>query len=100
MQDKQDPCFKTLKTPLTTGRKELANGPVDKIAGIEPGAEVCADHEVDKKDALTESIQGYEVEVEIRYDKPTEAERKAVENFFDWLLAEALSLTVEIDEAA
>jgi glycine cleavage system regulatory protein len=41
-----------------------------------------------------------EVEIEIRCDIPTGAEIKAVEDFFDWLLAEALRLTGEIGKAA
>lgn len=100
MPEKQNYCFETLKTPLTAGRKGLANGPADKTADIEQGAGLGADPDADKKGVRTESIQGYEVEVEISYDKPTEAEKKTVENFFDWLLAEALRLTGEMGKAA
>lgn len=100
MQDKQEPCFKTLKTPLTTGRNELANDPAEEVVDTGPGAGRRPEPNANRNGVQTESIQGHAVEVEIRYDKPTEAERKAVENFFDWLLAEALSLTGEIDKAA
>ena len=56
-------------------------------------------------DALTNDVRvevmlGREVEIEITYDRPTTAERKAVEDFFDWLLAEALRFAGEVDEAA
>jgi hypothetical protein len=100
MKEKQNFCFETLKSPLAATKTGLANAPADKAVVIEPSAERGADLDADRKDARTESIRGTEVEVEIRYDKPTEAERKAVENFFDWLLAQALSLTGEIDKAA
>lgn len=47
--------------------------------------------------ALVEVIRGREVEVEATYEKPTATERKAVEDFFDWLLAEALRSAGEVD---
>ena len=46
------------------------------------------------------SSGGGEIEVEITDDRPTAAERKAVEDFFDWLLAEALRSAREVDKAA
>ena len=100
MSGKQNFCFETHKTPLAPDRKAPANGPADKVANIEPGAKRGVDPDADRKDARTEIVQGYEVEVEIRYDKPTEAEIKAVESFFDWLLAEALRLAGEMNKAA
>lgn len=50
--------------------------------------------------ARIEVIRGRVVEVEATYEKPTAAERKAIEDFFDWLLAEALRSAAEVDEAA
>jgi hypothetical protein len=51
---------------------------------------ISAKYERRVNDLRTVLIQ--EIEVEITNDAPTDAERKAVEDFFDWLFAEALSL--------
>lgn len=100
MEEKENFCFETLKTPLTTRIKEGRNGSDDNVARAESGAGLVADPDAPKKDTQPQIIRWREVEVEITNDRPTATERKAVEDFFDWLLAEALRLNGEMGKAA
>jgi hypothetical protein len=100
MNEKGNVYFDPLKTPLETRIKGLANKPADKVADKAPGSERDADSDAPEKELRAGVVLGRGVEVEIRYDKPTEAEKKAVEDFFDWLLAEALRLNEEMGKAA
>ena len=97
MRDKKNLYPETPKRPVATEIKERS-GPIDNFAGARRGAVPDAP----EKELCSGIVRGCEseVEVEIRFDKPTEAERKAVEDFFDWLLAEALRLAGEIGKAA
>lgn len=76
----------------------------DKIKSVEAGAQQSVSLAMSAKDKEEENDLGavisQELEVEITDDAPTEAERKAIEDFFDWLFAEALRSTGEVDEAA
>ena len=71
---------------------------IERAVGV--SARSSAPSEVPMNNARVEVNRGREVEVEATYEKPTAAERKAVEDFFDWLLAEALRSNGEVDEAA
>lgn len=79
------------ETPSPAGR-------IERIA--EPSAGVSVPSGALTNDVRVEVIRECAVEVEVTYERPTAAERKAVEDFFDWLLAEALRSAGEIDEAA
>jgi hypothetical protein len=76
----------------------------DKIKGLKADALPCASSAMSANNGAGENDLGViivqELEVEITDDAPTEAERKAVEDFFDWLLAEALRLAGEMGKAA
>jgi len=100
MEETENLRFETLKTPLTTGIKERGNEPADNIAGAGSAPHAAPDPDASKEDAPAEIIRGIEIEIEFTDDRPTAAERKAVEDFFDWLLAEALSSAVEVGKAA
>jgi hypothetical protein len=100
MEDTENLRFETLKTPLTTGIKERGNEPADNIAGAGSAPHATPDPDASKEDARAAIIRRVELEIEITDDRPTAAERKAVEDFFDWLLAEALRCAGEVDKAA
>ncbi len=100
MNGKRSSYFDPHKTPLKTETKPLADKPAEKVADTASGSKRCIDSDVSGKGSCAGGVRAREIEVEMRFDKPTEAEIKAVENFFDWLLAEALGLTGEIDQAA
>ena len=57
----------------------------DTNATAEPGAQAS----VSKREVEIEAGQGGDVEVDITCVRPTEAEKKAIEDFFDWLFAES-----------
>lgn len=99
MEEKENFCFETLKTPLTTEIKERRNEPADNVEGAGGAPRAAPAPDASKKEQ-TEIIGEVEIEVEITDDRPTAAERKAVEDFFDWLLAEALSSAREVGKAA
>ncbi|MCA1612852.1 MAG: hypothetical protein LC800_01610 [Acidobacteria bacterium] len=100
MNEKRNVYFGPLKTPLDTGIKGLANKPADKLADRALGSERDVESDAPEKELRGGVVWGPEVEVEIRCDKPTQAEIKAVEDFFDWLLAEALRLAGGMGKAA
>ena len=74
------------------------SGRIERI--VEPSAGVSVSSDALTNNVRVEVIREGAVEVEVNYERPTAAERKAVEGFFDWLLAEALRSAGEIDEAA
>lgn len=100
MEEKESLRFETLKTPLTTGIKERGNEPADNVEAAGAAPRAAPAHNASKKHLQAEIIRGVEIEVEITDDRPTAAERRAVEDFFDWLLAEALSSAGEVGKAA
>ncbi len=100
MEEKENFCIETFEPPLTTELKERGDETADNLDGIGSGAERGPNLGAPEKEVLAGIFQACEVEVEITDDKPTEAERKAVEDFFDWLLAEALRLAGEFGKAA
>lgn len=99
MEEKENLRFETLKVPLTTGIKERRNEPADNVEGAGAAPRAAPAPDASRKEQA-EIIGEVEIEVEITDDRPTTAERKAVEDFFDWLLAEALNSAEEVSKAA
>lgn len=100
MQEKKTFCFEPLQTSLNIGIKRLVDKRPDKVADTALDSKRDADSGAPEKGSCAAITWAREFEVELRCDQPTEAEIKAVEDFFDWLLAEALKLTGEMGKAA
>lgn len=94
LRDKKNLHPETPKRPAATKVKERSR-PIDNFAG---GGRGIVSNAPEKESCAGIIWCEAGVEVEIRFDKPTESERKSVEDFFDWLLAEALRLAGETNK--
>ena len=97
--NRDDICLETFEKP-PTAIKELGSGPNANIPGVGSSIGKGADSDALENEVVVGVTGWREVEVEIRCDVPTGAEIKAVEDFFDWLLAEILRLNGEVCKAA